>query len=240
MTAEARLIRLYPALTAKERARLVLQHYKDRTNEEPAIRLTMPSSQVNEFNRLIRLLRAIDQELGYAAIIIAEQVKQLDLKYGWMMSLLLWGMETDTLGDLVLAGTKDRRLREDVRKLMKRAPGALRVPIDLLASIDAPDIFAEGYGQGMVRALLAGIKDGLEQHWRELRSLEIVIGEAAEEFDGRDLLREDDRKRLDDAKATCVTVHEAVQPYVEPFALPEPADDDVELVRTLVQRARES
>ncbi len=53
MTKKGRLDKLYPGLTAQERALLVLQAWKEGTDEDPQARKTMPSSQVDEFNRYI-------------------------------------------------------------------------------------------------------------------------------------------------------------------------------------------
>ena len=116
------------------------------------------------------------------------------------MSLVLWGEEVDLLGHTLLARTKDRKLRADLRTLMKRAPGALKVPMDLTLPAEDGDIFKEGFGVGMVRALLIGITNALQQHWAELRSIEIAIEEQMDEFDGQDPLREDARSRLDAAE----------------------------------------
>jgi len=159
MSAEQRLERLYPALSARERGLLVLQAYKAGEKPDRVIYHSTPSSQGAELNRLIRLMNAVNTEVAYALMLVNGQVRQVDIKYGWLMSLLLWGMEVDSLGDHLLTATKDRALRRDVRKLMKRSPGALQVPIDLTAP-STEDPFKEGYGRGLVVALLTGIRKG--------------------------------------------------------------------------------
>jgi hypothetical protein len=67
---------------------------------------------------------------------------------------------------------------------MSRAPGGLRVPLDLTVPPEEPAVFHKGYGDEMTRALLFGIKQGLQQHWRELRAIQIAVQEVAEEFGG--------------------------------------------------------
>ncbi len=53
MSIVARLNRLAPALSARERATLVLRSLRDKTPEDPLWRRTMPPNQVEEFNRLM-------------------------------------------------------------------------------------------------------------------------------------------------------------------------------------------
>ncbi len=239
MSAEQRLDRLYPALTAKERAIMALQHYRAGTEEDPAIRATIPFRQWDEFNRLLRLTSAVNTEVAYVLMLVNAQVRQVDIKYGWLMSLLLWGIEIECVCDHLIKATKDRAIRRDVRKMMKRSPGALQVPIDLTAP-QTNDPFKEGYGRGLVVALLTGIKEGIERHWRELRSVEIAVAEvAATEFDGEDLFQPDVQSTLDEAKEMLKSVHEAIAHYVEPFELGEPSDEDMELARKLISKAAE-
>ena len=53
---DGRLNKLYPGLTAKERAVLVLKGWKQDTEEDPLVRRTMPVEQGAEFNIYIDLL----------------------------------------------------------------------------------------------------------------------------------------------------------------------------------------
>jgi hypothetical protein len=222
MSADQRLDRLYPALSAKERGLLVLHAYKAGETPDRLIYSTTPSGQGPAFNRYIRLMNACNSELATTLMLIREQIGKTDLKYAWFMTLCLWGLETQFLGDEVLAATKDRRLRRDVRRMMRRAPGDLQVPVDLTLPRDERDPFKQGYGDEMVRAVLSGIKQGLEQHWCELRSIEIALAEVAGEFDGEDPLQPDVRALLDDCLATCTTLRDQVADYVA-IELPGPS-----------------
>ena len=58
MSGNQRLDRLYPALTAKERALLVLRAWKADQQEDAAVRRTMPSDQARDFNHYIHLMNA--------------------------------------------------------------------------------------------------------------------------------------------------------------------------------------
>ena len=237
MSADRRLERLYPALSPKERGLLVLRAFRAGEKPDPLIYRTTPSGQGAQFNRYIRVMNAVNTEVAYALMLINAQVRQVDLKYAWLMTLLLWGMEVDHLGDQLLGAMKDRGLRREVRQMMKRSPGALQVPIDLNAPQNE-DPFKEGFGRSLVAALLTGIKEGLERHWRELRSVEIAVAEVADaEFDGAELFQPDVRATLDEAKEMVEKTHGGIAPYVEPFELPEPTDEDIELARKLIAKA---
>jgi len=92
MSAEQRLDRLYPALSAKERGLLVLQAYKAGEKPDRLIYGTTPSAQAAEFNRYIRLMNACNVELATVLMVIREQVAKTDLKRAWQWTLRLWGM----------------------------------------------------------------------------------------------------------------------------------------------------
>jgi hypothetical protein len=233
---DRRLDRLYSALSAKERGLLVLQAHKAGEQPDRTIYDTCPFAQAAAFNRYIHLMNAVNFELASVLYIIHEQVEKTDLKHAWLMTLLLWGWETQRLGGHVLAATKDRKLRRDVPRLMARAPGDLRVPVELTLPPEEPDVFKKGYGDEMVRAVLFGIKQGLQQHWCELRAIEIGVQEVAEEFGGEDPLRADTREMIDDCLRSCTALRDDLKPYVE-IDLPEPGDDDVALLRKFIEKA---
>lgn len=66
MTIDARLDKLYPALSAQERATLILRAWKAGEDADPRIRRTAPDDQVREVNSLIRILRALNGSLAHA------------------------------------------------------------------------------------------------------------------------------------------------------------------------------
>ncbi len=111
MTKNARLDKLYPGLTAHERALLVLQAWKDDTDEDPQVRNTMPNSQVDEFNRYIALMNGCNQHLGPYILVLRAVVEQLSLKLGWLMTIRLW-----TLNSEELAFAAFRAAREPIAK----------------------------------------------------------------------------------------------------------------------------
>jgi hypothetical protein len=238
MSGEQRLDRLYPGLTARERGVLVLRAYKAGEKPDPQIYHSTPDAQAHAFNRYIHLMNCVNTELATVLFIIREQIAKTDLKYAWFMTLAIWGMETQILGDEVLAATRDRKLRKEVRRLMARAPGDLQVPVDLTLPPEKPHTFKKGYGDELVRALLFGINQGLQQHWRELRAIEIGVQEVAEEFGGEDPLQSDVREILEGCLRSCATLRDDMAAYVE-IELAEPIEDDVTLVRKLIEKVAE-
>ena len=235
MSAEQRLSRLYPALTARERGLLVLRAYKADEKPDPRIYHTCPSAQGAAFNRYIALLNAVNVELATVVLILRTQIDKTALKYSWLMTAVIWGMETHAMGRHVLAATKDRKLRKDVRRLMARAPSDVRVPLDLTVPLAEPETFEKGFGDETVKALLFGIHQDVRQHWAELRAIEIAVQEVAEEFGGEDPLKADTREMVDDCLRSCTTLRDDVAPYVE-IELSEPAEEDLVLVRKLIEK----
>ena len=89
MSIDARLNKLMPALTAKERAVLILRSWKEGVEEDPLWRSTMPRDQSSEFNRLISLMNVCNVNVGFLIIFLDEQVQKLELRLMWAGSLAL-------------------------------------------------------------------------------------------------------------------------------------------------------
>jgi hypothetical protein len=90
MSIDTRLSRLAPALSAQERAILVLQSWKEGNREDPSWRLTMPANQGLLFNRYIALMNAANQFIGVYAGFLECKAKELALRQSWYMALTLW------------------------------------------------------------------------------------------------------------------------------------------------------
>jgi hypothetical protein len=231
---DARLDRLLPALSARERALLVLRHQKAGTKPPRDMMATMPSGQALEFHRLVGLMNAVNCELSYALFFLDERVGQLATRHGWLMSMMLCFDEMQGLGHAVLGLVSDQKAKREVRKRIDAMPGSFVRPVDAAAPLErAP---GERSLDWIARALVTAIREGLPQRWGELRAIEIVVGEIAEEF-GEDPLRPDARAMLEGAKETCLQLQKDISPYVEPFELAEPTSDQVELSRRLVEAA---
>ncbi|MDO8615286.1 MAG: hypothetical protein Q7T33_06065 [Dehalococcoidia bacterium] len=93
MSGAQRLDKIYPALTARERALLVLQAWQDDTDEDRLVRSTMPAAQVTDFNRYIELMNATNQKIGVFILAVRLLVDHLSLRFGWLLTVLLLGAE---------------------------------------------------------------------------------------------------------------------------------------------------
>ncbi len=107
MNSDRRLTRLTRGLTARERATLCVRAVMDGQPNEPAIRLTMPAAQVEEFNHLIALASGVHHTLLPHAFVLAKDVEATALR------LLLLGFIEAGGGDS--RGLSDR-IRGDLRK----------------------------------------------------------------------------------------------------------------------------
>ena len=230
-----RLDRLLPALSAQERAILILRDFKAEKPQDRQLLNTASERQTPEINHLIGLMNAVNCELTFSLMLICAQVTQVEIKHGWLMSMALCIDEVQMLGYAILQETNDAKLRRRVKQLIARGPGQVESPVE------TPD--SEGRKDGehtidwLLRSLVTAIKTGTEQNWRELRAIDMAVEEVAEEFGGEDPLRADGRALLDEGKARCRQLHEDIRFFVEPFELPEPGEADVELVRRLIARA---
>lgn len=90
MSINSRLSRLAPALTAQERAILILEAWKDGREEDTSWRRSMPPDQSNTFNRYIELMNQANVVLGRVISIQHMDVQKLQLRFNWLLSLKLW------------------------------------------------------------------------------------------------------------------------------------------------------
>ncbi len=85
-----RLDGVYGGLTARERVLIVLRRWKEGKDEDEAITRLMPAAQHREYNRLMRLVSAATDDLTRYVVIVHLLVGQLDVKYHWLLSTVLW------------------------------------------------------------------------------------------------------------------------------------------------------
>jgi hypothetical protein len=115
-----RLDKLYPGLTAKERAILVLQAWKRDEHEDPQVRLTMPDSQGAQFNYYIDLMNGVHDLTPYV-IVVNQGVAQLGLKFAWLSTFDLWGLNASILGDYICFDTKEPITESDHKRRVEEA-----------------------------------------------------------------------------------------------------------------------
>ncbi len=324
--------RVYAALSARERAVLVLRAWKEGRPEAPEVRRAMPGWQVAEVKRLVDLAHGVNDVLGTLAALLRMQVEAVRRGCVCVCTLHLWGLQAEALRRTcilvarepiteeeygrrereareallplaecaeVLAGRegeagkwreKERELRAlvaagvllgegkgsrlriqagsfydwlgepvpvvpDVGVAYAVVPDARAVEVawereqlrrawEVLARMPEPLDREERGGpaeEGSLRALawaaLAEVRDGLQATWRELRAVEVVVGEVAEELGGEDPALPEVRELLDDAKAVLQGLREDLEPLCGPFDLPEPEETLVALIRRALDLA---
>ena len=83
MSIEQRLNRLSPALTAQERAILILEAWKAGKPEDPSWRHSMPPDQSRAFNHYIDLINQANPVLGRVISALHSHAREVDCgRYG--------------------------------------------------------------------------------------------------------------------------------------------------------------
>src|SRR5712691_7101460 len=115
MGIDARLDKLMPVLSARERAILVLRSLKEKTPKEPSWRNTMPREQWAEFNRLIVLMNACNIYLPLFITMVEQRTEQLYVRFMWWDTLVDSGLQLWKLAQLIPAN-KRRQAEKAVAK----------------------------------------------------------------------------------------------------------------------------
>ena len=361
MTIDARLSKLTPALSAKERAILILRAWKEGVPEDPLIRSKMPAEQGPEFNHYIGLMNGVHDFLSLYTLILDQSLTLFDARYGWLLSLHLWALTTLDLagyiafhtnepitrseyqqrlaaardemvpapelakilaeqhegwadedlepqkgggepqvtdaawervlgkkeGELarfaeqgvLVGGRKGRRLTvqagsfydwlgkpvpfipdwgsefevfpdkqaDEVRRLQEARrhtqeecqSAPLSLVLDLARRKPRRPRNASPQGEEIAEAVGTRLREGIQLRWRELRSIELVLEEVAEEFDGEAPTRPWEREALDNGKKRLEELHRAAQTYAGAFQLPGPDEEETEQVREVIRREGE-
>jgi len=132
MSGTARLDKLYPALTAKERALLVLRAWKGDQEEDAQVRLTMPQSQARDFNHYIHLMNAANRDLGMYVAALNGIAKELGLKAAWLASLQMWGIRVWDVWTYIALHTNEPITESEHRRLVETARAEM-LPVAELA-----------------------------------------------------------------------------------------------------------
>ena len=97
MSIDQRLNRLSGALTAQERAILILEAWKAGRAEDPAWRRSMPADQAHAFNRYIEQMNQANVVLGRVIGVIHMQAEALEQREAWLVGLILWQEHIDEI-----------------------------------------------------------------------------------------------------------------------------------------------
>ena len=131
---DKRLDRLLPALSAKERAILMLHDFKTDKPQDRQLLNTAPERQTAELNGLIGLMNAANGDLAHVIIMIRERVRQEELRLGWLAwaricALEMWGVRAH----FNMSG-REAITESGYRKLEAEAATEL-IPVDECATI---------------------------------------------------------------------------------------------------------
>lgn len=161
-TLAARLSRLTPALTAKERAALVLRAQAAGEQVDPEVRRIADPDQRRAFDRLMGLGYVINRELGAVCQIIESHVDALDS--------VLYPL----------------RLLNQAAGLLEEAEGAAKPANDDRNWRRKGDTTVPEFLRGVAEELRVETLRDLASIWRQVRALELVWDELASEFGGVD------------------------------------------------------
>ena len=106
-SADKRLDRLYPSLSAKERGILTLVDCKEGREQDHQLRRTAPEDQAFEFNHLIGLMHAASGDLVHLILIAREKIAQTELKLAWLTSLRIYGLECSRVRSHLIFDVKE-------------------------------------------------------------------------------------------------------------------------------------
>ena len=231
---DARLDRLMPTLKAKERAMLVLGSLKAGTPEGPRWRQTMPTSQYAEFNRYIGLMNACNVQIGALIMLVNQSVEKLELRFAWFTSLVLWGRHAEDLEDYIDRYTKPvgKHARVELLRMKREEPWR---SLHVRSQGEEPPLWSR-----LAEALQERMKAELPCHWQQLRAVEMVLDEVAEEFGGEDVLKPTLRQEIAAAKEKALAVQVTLQEWTGAFELPEPDPAALKETRRLIKRAAET
>ena len=222
MIGKSRLQRLAPGLTARERAILVLRSMKDKTPEDPAWRNSMPTNQASEFSRLIVLMNACNIFLPLYISVLEQRADRLHMQVSCMLAILGLGLQSWKIAALV---PKAKR---------KEAEAVLDWPAIELPWV--PELAADSWVE-LTESIEGSIRRQMVSLWEEVRSIEIVVDEVAQEFDGEDPLRPIMRSVVDKTKAKLQEVHLLFN-KIEPLELSDPDESEMELARAYFDSGR--
>ncbi len=137
--ADKRLDRLLPALSAKERAILMLRDFKADKPQDRQLLQSAPDAQAPELNRLIGLMNAANGNLAHVLLVIRERARQDELRFSWLQWARVCALEMWSVRAHFLTSGKEAITDSQYRKREAEARG------EMLSLDDCATIYAEEY-----------------------------------------------------------------------------------------------
>jgi hypothetical protein len=131
---DRRLENLYSALSAQERAHLILQAIKAEQDADPAVRRTMPETQYPQFNHLMTRIGAVNHDLAILLMVLELHLETLDTKFAWLLTAHLWAMHNDRVREYLWVYSNETITEHEYAEKLAAARNEL-VPVDDLAEI---------------------------------------------------------------------------------------------------------
>lgn len=218
MSGKARVDRLLPGLSARERAVLCVRAVLADEPEDPQIRLTMPSDQVARFNELLALGNGVLHILIPHALVLEGQAREMVARMCWFGSLAAWGDDRLALAvGLVttLAIHRDElpipvvKAMEEAQQHLTTSPAPASISTLLPAIEGRSKAGSARQAEGM-SAVLCELIDSLSETIPCLRSrlitLERVVDEIAQEFGDEAAIPADLRELLETTRRLVTNV----------------------------------
>ncbi|MFH1486782.1 MAG: hypothetical protein ABIH46_11990 [Chloroflexota bacterium] len=147
-----------------------------------------------------------------------------------------WGIDYEVFPDD--KAEKVRRLqsaREHARSMIRRMPSEMAFD-PRLRQFQKEETEGKHSWDEAAQALKTTLRANIEMRWWELRAAEIVLEEAAEEFDGEDTITPTARQTLEETKAKVLELSEKMEYFGWSLELTEPEEEALEVTRQLFQK----
>jgi hypothetical protein len=224
MSLDARLNRLAPALTPRERGILMLRAHKGEIAEDPLWSTTAQPHDYDEIDTYIDLINRFSGLFASFVMTVQAETQQAWTVFRWLDSVLALGLQSWQLALLVPA-----RARATADKAL--APYD-RIPVCLPWKGDGEVGWLD-----LADSLRAELALTFTTAWLDLRAAEMVADEGAAHFDGEDPLRPVTRKALDECRQRLLDLHPLAR-IMSGCELKEPDEAWLKTVRFFVSRGK--
>lgn len=216
--------KLYAGLTAHERGMMRLHYFRSDTAEPEALETATPWDQLDEVNRLTRLMNGTHHEATWYGLWLQARLEAVSVRLGLLRILQLWSLESERIRDAFAFG-------EPAGRPVRKGRGSRRDRTPAWPPSAGP----EG---SLGRELVRKVEEGVTAAWAELLAVEAVVEETAQAFDGEESIHPGARELLDAVKALAMDLAAAVKGLQGGYVLPEEPDAAVlELLMKLVVAA---
>jgi hypothetical protein len=129
----------------------------------------------------------------------------------------------------VLPDDRAAQVQADRTTLANLRNAIQRTPLQRAADHAEPDASLERMLSGLVERMMSA----MAVRWLDIRELEVVLGEVAEDF-GEDPLKPVLRESLEGSKARLQSVNRQLTAHDKVLVLPEPSEADLDAMRRMV------